>query len=411
MPLGGDALSAGEIDLIARWIDGMASSEGAAGKQEGKPGWPWTKLREPQVPPVQQQDWVSNSIDAFILAQLEKKGLRPAPPASRPALLRRLYFGLIGLPPTPEDMARFQQDSSAEAYSRAVERLLSDSRYGERWGRHWLDLVRYADTRGGGLEYPRPHMWRYRDYVVRAFNQDRPYDRFIKEQLAADAFPAYGDEGKIGASFLTLGVRVERSAEEGRRDVLIDVVDTTGATFLGITLGCARCHDHKYDPISIRDYYRLEAFFAPLTFGAKPLKFTQYEAPLQQPKWWKQKSEAWDRVLSERKQAGRDLQGRAQEAGSTALHLDESSGPQGLGGPRSQADALRQGGLLQQRRKGTAGSDHTADRPLRQSQQPRLLQGDGLPHLRRSLEKHGGHLCPERGQPQAEGARRSSRAS
>ena len=303
MPLGGDALSAGEIDLIARWIDGMGAPEGAEGKQEGKPGWPWTRLQEPEVPQVQQQDWVTNSIDAFILAQLERKGLRPAPPASRRALRRRLYYGLIGLPPTPEDMARLLQDPSPEAYSRAVEQLLSDSRYGERWGRHWLDLVRYADTRGGGLEYPRPHMWRYRDYVVRAFNQDRPYDRFIKEQLAADAFPAYGDEGKIGASFLTLGVRVERSAEEGRRDVLIDVVDTTGATFLGITLGCARCHDHKYDPISIRDYYRLEAFFAPLTFGAKPLKFTQYEAPQQQPKWWKRKSEDWDQVLSERKQA------------------------------------------------------------------------------------------------------------
>ena len=303
MPLGGDALSAEEIGLIARWIDGMAVTEEAGGKQEDKPGWPWTVLQEPTVPPVRQQDWVTNPIDAFILARLESKGLRPAPPASRRALLRRLYFGLIGLPPTPEDMARFLEDSSPEAYSRAVERLLADSRYGERWGRHWLDLVRYADTRGGGLEYPRPHMWRYRDYVVRAFNQDRPYDRFVKEQLAGDAFRSYGDEGKIGASFLTLGVRVERSAEEGRRDVLIDVLDTTGETFLGITLGCARCHDHKYDPLPTRDYYRLEAFFAPLTFSAKPLKFTQYEVPLQQPKWWEQKSEAWDRVLSERKKA------------------------------------------------------------------------------------------------------------
>ncbi len=303
MPLGGEALSAEEIDLIARWIDGMAVSESAGNKQVEKPGWPWTRLQEPAVPPVRQQDWVANPIDAFVLSRLESKGLRPAPPASRRALLRRLYFGLVGLPPTPADMALFLEDSSPEAYSRAVERLLADSRYGERWGRHWLDLVRYADTRGGGLEYPRPHMWRYRDYVVRAFNQDRPYDRFIKEQLAGDAFRAYGDEGRIGASFLTLGVRVERSAAEGRRDVLIDVVDTTGETFLGVTLGCARCHDHKYDPIPTRDYYRLEAFFAPLTFSAKPLKFTQYEAPLQQPKWWKQKAEAWDGVLSERKKA------------------------------------------------------------------------------------------------------------
>ena len=205
MPMGGNALSAEAIDLIAQWIDGLAVTEEAGDKQEDKPGWPWTELKEPEVPQVERQDWVANPIDAFILARLEEKGLRPAPLASRRALLRRLYFGLIGLPPTPEDMDRFLEDASPQAYSRAVERLLADSRYGERWGRHWLDLVRYADTRGGGLEYPRAHMWRYRDYVIRAFNQDRPYDRFIKEQVAGDAFRSYGDEGKIGASFLTLG--------------------------------------------------------------------------------------------------------------------------------------------------------------------------------------------------------------
>ena len=304
MPLGGNPLAPGEIDLIARWIDEMSTSEDGRGKQEGKPGWPWTRLEEPKVPEVDKRNWVTNPIDAFILAKLERKGLRPAPPASRRALLRRLYFGLIGLPPTPEDMARFIEDRSEDACPKVIEKLLADSRYGERWGRHWLDLVRYADRRGGGLEYPRPHMWRYRDYVIRAFNQDRPYDRFVKEQLAGDAYPAYGDEGKIGASFLTLGVRVERNAQEGRRDVLIDVVDTTGATYLGITLGCARCHDHKYDPIPTRDYYRMEAFFAPLNFGPKPLNFTQYEAPRQQPQWWKRKAEAWDRLLAQRKKAG-----------------------------------------------------------------------------------------------------------
>ena len=138
---------------------------------------------------------------------------------------------------------------------------------------------------------------------------------------------------KIGASFLTLGVRVERSAAEGRRDVLIDVVDTTGETFLGVTLGCARCHDHKYDPIPTRDYYRLEAFFAPLTFSAEPLKFTQYEVPLQQPQTdWKRKSEAWDRVLSDRKKAAEEFRAGLKKRGSAALHLDESPGPQGLGG-------------------------------------------------------------------------------
>ncbi len=189
MPLGGNPLSADEIDRIARWIDQLAPSEDDRGEQEDQPGWPWTRLKEPEVPQVENQRWVTNPIDAFILAKLEAKGLSPAPPASRRAMLRRLYFSLIGLPPTPEDMAQFLDDRSDDAYRKAIQTLLADSRYGERWGRHWLDLVRYADTRGGGLEYPRPHMWRYRDYVIRAFNQDRPYDRFIQEQLAGDAYP------------------------------------------------------------------------------------------------------------------------------------------------------------------------------------------------------------------------------
>ena len=192
---------------------------------EGPNTWPWTKLVEPEVPSVAQQDWVKNPIDAFVLAQLEDRGLTPAPPASPRALLRRIHFGITGLLPRPDEMESFLADPSEDEYRQRIELLLDDEGYGERWGRHWLDLVRYADTRGGAIDYPRPHMWRYRDYVIRAFNQDRPYDRFVREQLAGDAFSKYGDEGRLGLAFLHLWVPVERTEPElSRRDFLNDVV-------------------------------------------------------------------------------------------------------------------------------------------------------------------------------------------
>ena len=249
--------------------------------------WPWTSLARPEVPAVERQDWVRNPIDAFVLAKLEERQLSPAPPASPRALLRRLYFGLTGLPPSAEELAGFVADAGESGYQKHTERALADKAYGERWGRIWLDLVRYADTRGGAIDYARPHMWRYRDYVIRAFNQDRPYDRFIREQLAGDALATYGAEGRLGLAFLGQWVQVERDESPlVRRDFLNDVVGTTTSVFLGMTVGCARCHDHKFDPISIRDYYRLEAFFAPLQVSAENLPFTQYEAPLDDPERW-----------------------------------------------------------------------------------------------------------------------------
>jgi hypothetical protein len=243
--------------------------------------WPFTELRAPDVPTVKRKDWVRNPIDAFVLAKMEQKGLEPGPTVTNRVLLRRLYFDLIGLLPTPEDVAAFESEATRDpqsAFRNSIDRLLKNPRYGERWGRHWLDLVRYADSGGGGLDFPLPHMWRYRDYVIRAFNQDRPYDRFVREQIAGDAFSVYGAEGKIGAGFLRLGVFVEGTREEMRRDLLNDIVGTTGSVFLGLTIGCARCHDHKFDPVPIRDYYRLEAFFAPLTVQVADVPFTQVES-------------------------------------------------------------------------------------------------------------------------------------
>ena len=284
-----------------------AATVAEAEPESKKLGWPWTPVVEPEIPQVKRGEWVNNPIDAFVLARLDEKGLEPAPPVSKHGLLRRLYFGLIGLPPTAEAMERFLKEPSVGAYAQEMERLLADLRYGERWGRHWLDLVRYSDTRGGAIDYPRPHMWRYRDYVIRAFNQDRPYDRFVKEQIAGDAFRIYGDEGKLGLGFLGQWVQVEAEREQVRRDFSVDVVDTTGSVFLGLTLGCARCHDHKYDPIPTEDYYRLEAFFSPTSVDLKELPFHPYEVPRLQPELWKKRAQEWEERLSRRKEVGNEF--------------------------------------------------------------------------------------------------------
>ncbi len=313
MPLNGEPLSEEQVELIARWVDEMEGTASPGKAVAEKPGWPWTPLKKPAVPDVKQKSRVKNPIDAFVLAKLEEKGMQPAPPVSRRQLLRRLYFDLIGLPPTPEEMEAFLNDRSPEAYEKEVEKLLADSRYGERWARHWMDVVRYGDSVGGGLDYPLPHMWRYRDYIIRAFNQDKPYDRFIKEQIAGDSFRFYGEEGKIATAFLNLQVQVEGSGDQ-RRDFLTDVVNTTGSVFLGVTLGCARCHDHKYDPITHRDYYRMEAFFAPMPKPQpQPVPFIQYELPNQDPELWERKAQEWDDRLKKRKEWADKLRSQVKE--------------------------------------------------------------------------------------------------
>ncbi len=304
MPLTGSALPEADIALISEWIDQMQVTDSGEAEEEAIT-WPWRPLTAPPVPEVRNPSWVNNPVDAFILAKLEEKGMVPAPPASERARLRRLYFGLIGLPPTPEEAERFLGDPSLEAYHQEIETLLARPEYGVRWGRHWLDLVRYADTGGESTDDARSHLWRYRDYVVRAFNQDRPYDRFIKEQIAGDAYRQYGDEARIGTGFLYQWIPVQRDrGPERRRDVLNDVVGTTGSVFLGMSLGCARCHDHKYDPIPTRDYYRMEAFFAPLLLRAAPVPFTEFELARRQPDLWQKKAAAWDEVLASRKALG-----------------------------------------------------------------------------------------------------------
>jgi hypothetical protein len=209
---------------------------------------------------------VRNAIDAFVLARLEKAGLHPAPEADRRTLIRRVTFDLTGLPPTPEEVAAFVADTSPDAYERLVDRLLASLHYGERWAQHWLDVVRYAETEGFEYDRHRPGAWRFRDYVIRCFNEDRPFDRFIREQLAGDEIDPDNPEMEVAAGFHRLGP-VRRNAgnqdvASSRNEVLTERTDVLGAVFLGLTVGCARCHDHKFDDIPQTDYYRLQAFLA-----------------------------------------------------------------------------------------------------------------------------------------------------
>ena len=222
--------------------------------------WSFQPVREPKPPVVRNTAWVSSPLDAFILARLEAKGLSPSPSADRRTLIRRASFDLIGLPPTPDEVEAFVHDPSPDAYRRLIDRLLASPHYGERWGRHWLDVARYADTRGYALgREPRfPFAYTYRDYVIRAFNDDVPYNRFIVEQIAADQLDADGQTHHLaGMGFLTVGRRFLSN-----HDTLDDRIDVVTRGFLGLTVTCARCHDHKFDPIPSEDYYSLYGVFA-----------------------------------------------------------------------------------------------------------------------------------------------------
>jgi hypothetical protein len=255
MPPEGPRLQPAEVAAIAAWIDAGA---------EWKGHWAFQPLGRPFVPAV---EGVDHPIDAFIRAGLARRGL-PAPPPSDPAtLLRRATYGLTGLPPSEQEMRDFLADESPNAWERAVDRLLASPHYGERWGRHWLDLVRYADTNSFERDGDKPHAWRYRDYVIRAFNDDKPYDQFVSEQLAGDELPEPTADSLIATGYYRLGMWDDEPADrlQATYDGFDDIVATTGQTFLGLTINCARCHDHKIDPIPQRDYYSLLAFFHNIT--------------------------------------------------------------------------------------------------------------------------------------------------
>jgi hypothetical protein len=229
-----------------------------------KSHWAFQKIKAPQPPAMKAQSWANNPIDAFILAKLESRGLKPSPEADRVTLIRRVTFDLIGLPPTPEEVRAFVEDASPNAFEKVVDRLLASPHYGERWARHWLDLARYADSEGFKADETRPNVWRYRDYVVQSLNANKPYDRFVQEQIAGDELWPNDLSARIATAFNRHypDEYNARNLMQRRQELLDDITDTTAATFLGMTYACARCHDHKYDPILHTDYYRLQAFYA-----------------------------------------------------------------------------------------------------------------------------------------------------
>lgn len=232
--------------------------------------WAYQTPTRPEVPNIKITGWVKTPVDAFILARLEKEGLTPAEPAARATLLRRVYFDLIGLPPSPEEVDAFVRDTGDKAYDNVVNRLLASPHYGERWGQHWLDVVRYADTDGFEYDALRPDAWRYRDYVIRAFNIDKPFDRFILEQLAGDELAPGDRDAMAAAGFNRLAAWRKNAGNQdedmNRNEILTEQTNAVGAVFMGTTVACARCHDHLFDPIKQSDYYRLQAFFAPAAF-------------------------------------------------------------------------------------------------------------------------------------------------
>jgi len=290
MPLGGK-LSDTEIAILKKWIDAGAPWEGEAiglpppeapkaasqekvFSEKDRNWWAFRKPARPTVPHVSDRPWNAHPIDAFLKRALDEKGLEVAPPANRPTLIRRAYLDLTGLAPPPAVVEAFVNDPAPGAWEKQIDRLLASPHYGERWARHWLDVARYADSWGHIHDDDNPNAWRYRDYVIQAFNQDKPYDQFIREQLAGDELDEVSYDTLIATSFHRIGPRVlfrEKQNPHYRYDYLDDMIGTTSRAFLGLTVACARCHDHKFDPISQMDYYRMMGIFFPVIDYDHPL--------------------------------------------------------------------------------------------------------------------------------------------
>ncbi|MEP6756766.1 MAG: DUF1549 domain-containing protein, partial [Chthonomonadales bacterium] len=268
MPQGGQ-LAPDKIALLEEWVKSGAPwpstvvKSGPSLMERGKTHWAFQPILRPATPKVHDKSWVRNPIDSFVLARLEKAGMKPNPSASRYELIRRVSYDLIGLPPTPDEVNDFVNDKSPNAYEKLVDRLLASPHYGEKWARHWLDLVRYAETNSYERDNPKPYVYKYRDYCVRAFNNDKGYDQFVKEQLAGDEMSNSTGDAAVATGYYRLGIWDDEPADklQAAMDDLDDLIATTSQAFLGLTMDCARCHDHKLDPIPQKDYYKLQAIF------------------------------------------------------------------------------------------------------------------------------------------------------
>jgi hypothetical protein len=303
-------LSDAEIAAVREWIEAGAPWPETAASPSAGGGvfWSFAPLAPAAPPAVRNPAWARNDVDRFILARLEREGLAPAPPADQRTWLRRVTYDLTGLPPTETEIRAFLDDASPEARARVVDRLLASPRYGERWGRHWLDVARYADSTGADEDHRYPHAWRYRDYVIDAFNRDLPFDQFMREQVAGDLLPSSEPDGVnrrglIATGFLALGPKLIAEQDKVKMfyDIVDEQIDVVGRAFLGLTLACARCHDHKFDPISTRDYYALASIFASTRQLAKlegtvsQLLFVPLAGPEETARWQAHKGTVEDK--------------------------------------------------------------------------------------------------------------------
>jgi len=336
MPSKGDPLTAREIALLRAWIDVGAEwpeteklATGEAKRAEKATWWslqPVARVEPPALKGI-PADWASSPIDRFIFAKLTERGLKPNPPADRRSLIRRLTYDLTGLPPSPEEVETFIKDTDPKAYEKLVDRLLASPRYGEQWGRHWLDVVRFGESKGYEQNHIINNLWPYRDYVIRAFNEDKPFNRFIVEQLAGDVIGRGDPSVEVGTAFLVCGPYDSVGNQDVvqqqiiRANTLDDLVAATSNTFLGLTVNCARCHNHKFDPIPTEDYYRLRAAFEGVTHGERVLAtdeqrkaFSEKAGPLE-----KRRAELTrEKETLEKSIAARALQ-RAAEHGNYSL--------------------------------------------------------------------------------------------
>ncbi|HSI16077.1 MAG TPA: DUF1549 domain-containing protein, partial [Chthoniobacter sp.] len=303
MPKKADKLPDDVIAKIAQWVDlgapypkpliaGKSTRDRAKVTDEDRQFWSFQPLMKPETPAVKNEAWCRTPIDHFILAKIEEKGLLPSPTADKLTLIRRAYFDLIGLPPTPEQAARFLADTEANAFEKVIDGLLASPHYGERWGRHWLDLARYAESHGYEQDYDRPNAFQYRDYVIRALNADQPYDEFVRWQLAGDELAPENAEAWKATGFLAAGTHATQitanQAEKERYDELDDMAATTGNAFLGLSVGCARCHDHKFDPIPTSDYYRFISTFTTAVRSDYDIEVNPAEANARYAAWEKE---------------------------------------------------------------------------------------------------------------------------
>lgn len=278
MPPKGERLTAEQLALLTRWIEEGASwpdGVDASKLVDKRDHWSLKPMACPTPPVCKNDTWARSPLDSFVLATLEKEGLTPAPEADRKDWLRRVSFDLTGLPPNPEEVEAFVKDQSQQAHERVVDSLLASPRYGEQWAQHWLDVVRYADTHGFEVNTERPNAWPYRDYVIQAINSDTPYDQFVREQIAGDATGKEAATGFLVTASVLLPGQIgkdDASKRLARQDAIDEIVVNTSQTFLGLSVGCARCHDHKFDAITARDYYAMQAFFAGVGYGDRDIQ-------------------------------------------------------------------------------------------------------------------------------------------